>query len=145
MPSCKSFVDTADIYGFLIAGNNKSCLSILGAAQVDKFGNINSTKTNDTYLLGSGGANDAANASEVLIVAKQSKHRFVDHVSYITCPGRNVQTLVSDLGIFQKIGQAKELTLVACLPDVKETPLEDKIQNIKKTSWLGRNKDCKEI
>ena len=131
LPSCKAFFDTADIYGSFIAGNNKSCLSILGAAQVDKFGNINSTKANDAFLMGSGGANDAVNASEVLIVAKQSRQRFVDKVSYITCPGRNVRTLVSDLGIFQKIDQEQELKLVACLPDPGKTRLQDKIQKIK--------------
>lgn len=136
LPSCKAFLDTADIYGFIIGGNNKSCLSILGAAQIDKFGNVNSTKVNDNFLMGSGGANDAANASEVLVVARQSKDRFVDKVSYITCPGRNVLTLVSDMGIFQKTDQEQELKLVACLPDSKGTRIKDRIQRIKENcSW----------
>lgn len=106
--SCRAFFDTPDMYGFVIPGENKCSLSILGAAQIDKFGNINSTKLPENYLFGSGGANDAINASEVFVIVKQSKRRFVDKVTYVTCPGQNIKTLVSDMGVFQKVGGEKE-------------------------------------
>jgi acyl CoA:acetate/3-ketoacid CoA transferase beta subunit len=81
--------------------------------------------------MGSGGANDAANASEVLVLAKQSKRRFVENVSYVTCPGANVKTVVSHMGVFQKIDDSQELKLVACLPDDEGTYLDARIQRIK--------------
>ena len=136
LPSCKALLDTSDIYGSIIAGENKSCLSILGAGQIDKYGNINSTKIEDVFLVGSGGANDAANASQVLVVAKQSKQRFVDKVFYITCPGRNIKTLVSDMGVFEKVDGEQEFKLVACLPNPKIIDLEKRIRIIKENcNW----------
>ena len=129
--TCKALFDTATIYGCFIAGKNSRSLSVLGAGQMDKYGNINSTKTESGYLIGSGGANDAANASDVFIVAKQSRHRFVDKVSYITCPGRNVRTVISNMGVFEKREDAQELTLVGCLPDLKWEGLDNKIRRIK--------------
>jgi hypothetical protein len=139
LPTCKAFLDTPDMYGFVIPGQNNRSMSILGAAQIDKCGNINSTRMKDTFLIGSGGANDAANASEVLVVAKQSKRRFVDAVPYITCPGKNIKTLVSDMGVFQKIDGEEEFTLVACLPDTKGMALEEKIRRIKEScGWNVR-------
>ena len=104
---------------------------MLGAAQMDKYGNINSTRTESGYFIGSGGANDAANASDVFIVTKQSRHRFVNKVSYITCPGRNVRTVISNMGVFEKPEDAQELTLVGCLPDLKGKGLDKKIKKIK--------------
>jgi len=127
----KALYDTATIYGYFIAGKNSRSLSVLGAAQLDKYGNINSTKTESSYLIGSGGANDAANASDVFIVAKQSRHRFVDKVSYITCPGRNVRTVISNMGVFEKPEDDQELTLVGCLPDLKREGLDKKVRKIK--------------
>ena len=129
--SCKAFFDTADIYGYLIAGENSKSLSILGSAEIDKYGNINTTKMKDTFLIGSGGANDASNASEVLVIARQSKQRFVDRVSYVTCPGRNVQTLVSDMGVFRKTGGEKEFRLTACLPHPMGMGLKEKIRRVR--------------
>src|SRR5207247_5441731 len=76
----------------------------LGAAQVDKHGNINSTEVPGEYLLmGSGGANDVVScATESVVIASQSKERFLDKVPYITGPGDRVSALVSTLGVFEK-------------------------------------------
>lgn len=129
--SCKALFDTADIYGCLIAGEKSKSMSVLGAAEVDRYGNINTTKMRGTFLIGSGGANDAANASEVLVLAKQTKQRFVDRVSYVTCPGRNVKKLVSDMGIFQKLDGDEDFTLVACLPGSDGTGLDEKVRKVR--------------
>lgn len=109
LPTCKMITDSLHIYGVFA---NNSCLSVLGAGQIDKHGNINSTMTPDGgYLVGSGGANDAANAKEVLVVIPQSKKRFVDKLPYVTCCGDRVTTVISSMGIFEKIGNEKEFTL----------------------------------
>jgi glutaconate CoA-transferase subunit B len=66
----------------------------LGAAQMDVYGNINTTvigdyKTPKVRLPGSGGANDVGSFSCKLItnIAKQSKMTFVNKVDFLTTPG----------------------------------------------------------
>ena len=71
-------------------------IGIIGSAQVDMYGNVNSTAIlgNGTYenpkarLPGSGGANDiASSAGRLLIMARLEKRRFVPRVDYVTSPG----------------------------------------------------------
>jgi glutaconate CoA-transferase, subunit B len=67
-------------------------LGFLGAAEVDRFGNLNSTEVrNDsrmTRLPGSGGACDIASlAQRFVVLLEHSKHRLPERVSYITSPG----------------------------------------------------------
>ena len=71
-------------------------IAIIGCAQVDKFGNVNSTAIIQDRTLrnplirlpGSGGANDmASSASRVLIMARLERRTFVPRVDYITSPG----------------------------------------------------------
>ncbi|MFC1966458.1 hypothetical protein ACFLWI_05890 [Chloroflexota bacterium] len=119
-------------YSLIIAGENHRSISVLGAAQIDKFGNINSGKISDElFLEGPGGAADAFQASEVVALAPQSKTRFVDRVPYITVPGLKVKTLVSTLGVFEKLGDDEEFSLTACLPNSKFPTLEEKIEDVK--------------
>jgi len=70
---------------------------IIGGAQVDKYGNLNTTAimggkaTYDTPLVrlpGSGGANDiASSCPETIIMMKLVKGKFVEKVDHITSPG----------------------------------------------------------
>lgn len=67
-------------------------VGFLGGAEVDKFGNLNSTLVINDHgsvrLPGSGGACDIASlAKKVLIIMNHEKHRFVERVNYITSPG----------------------------------------------------------
>jgi acyl CoA:acetate/3-ketoacid CoA transferase beta subunit len=64
-------------------------------------------------------------------VINQSKARFLDKVSYITSDGAKIKTLVSSLGVFEKLGEDKEFSLTGCLPIRKFPSLEEKIRNIK--------------
>jgi glutaconate CoA-transferase subunit B len=66
----------------------------LGGAQIDAFGNINSTIIGADFerpkvrLPGSGGANDlASNAWKILVVTPHDKRRFVEKVDFVTSPG----------------------------------------------------------
>jgi acyl CoA:acetate/3-ketoacid CoA transferase alpha subunit len=108
----RMLVDAIDIHGVCIGGVKRACLGILGAAQIDKHGNINSSKVSaTTYIGGAGGGNDIANgAKEVVVITKQKKDRFLEKVSYVTCAGTNVTTLISNLGIYEKNGPEFELT-----------------------------------
>jgi glutaconate CoA-transferase subunit B len=68
-------------------------ISLLGAAEVDKYGNINSTvignyRRPSVRLPGSGGGNDAASHSKrIVILIPHEKRRLPERVSYITSPG----------------------------------------------------------
>ena len=67
--------------------------TFLGGAQIDKYGNINSTVIGDYYkprvrFPGSGGANDFASFCwRILVLTVHSKSRFVERVPFITSPG----------------------------------------------------------
>jgi len=104
MLTSKMISDVVNTYGIFIGGKQGNSISILSAAQVDKCGNLNSTKTSpDSYVIGSGGSNDAVNAKEALLIVPQSRDRLVDNVYYITCPGTKVKVLATDMGIFERL------------------------------------------
>jgi len=110
IPTCKMLAGIETVMGVLMGGASAKCIGVIGAGQVDKKGNINSTRIGKMYLTGSGGANDiCSSAQEVLVTAIQDKFRFVENVSYITSPGKRVRTVVSNFGVFQK--QEDELVL----------------------------------
>jgi len=68
-------------------------VGFLGAAQIDRFGNLNSTVIGPyeepiTRLPGSGGACEIAiNARQVFVIMRQSKRSFVDRIDLRTSPG----------------------------------------------------------
>jgi glutaconate CoA-transferase subunit B len=67
-------------------------LGFLGAAEVDRFGNLNSTEVRGakglTRLPGSGGACDIASlAQRFVVLLEHSKERLPERVSYVTSPG----------------------------------------------------------
>lgn len=68
--------------------------TFLGGAQIDPFGNLNSTMIGKDYakpkvrLPGSGGANDLASLCwRILVVTNHDKRRFVDKLDFLTTPG----------------------------------------------------------
>jgi glutaconate CoA-transferase, subunit B len=100
-------------------------VGFLGAAQIDRFGNINTTVIGDyvhpsTRLPGSGGACEIAiNARQVFVIMRQSARSFVDKIDFRTSPGnlggaeaaerirreggwlgRGPTVVVTDLGIY---------------------------------------------
>jgi len=68
-------------------------IGFLGGAQIDQYGNINSTcigspENPEVRLPGSGGANDiASNVPKILIITKHEDRRFAPKVDFITSPG----------------------------------------------------------
>ncbi len=83
--------DITDI--FLYAQRGYFDYGFLGAAQVDMYGNINTSvigtmERPKVRLPGSGGANDIISlCNEVLIVTQHEPRRFVERVDFITSPG----------------------------------------------------------
>jgi len=128
--TAKYLTDVNISYSVLVGGAQNKCLATIGAAQIDKHGNINASKVGPMYLVGPGGGADSVNARELMAVTRQSARRFLDKVSYVTAPGDNLNTLVSDMGIFEKLG-GKELILTGYIPNKKLSGLEEHIRNIK--------------
>ncbi len=104
--TCKMTTDIHTIMGLLVGGKKAAALGALGAAQVDACGNVNTTKTGeDQYVIGSGGANDVASrARDVVVIVPQSKERFPAKLYYVTSPGKNIRTVASTMGVFEKVG-----------------------------------------
>jgi len=102
MESCPMLTDVLGILG--LVANSTRMLGSLSAGQIDKCGNINSTKIGDFFLFGSGGANDVSvKAKEIVVTLIQDPRRLVEKVPYVTCPGQNVKKLVTDRAAFEKV------------------------------------------
>ena len=77
---------------FLLAQRGFVDVGFMGGAQIDQYGNINTTAIGDYWkpkvrLPGTGGANDIASlCREVIIVTPHEKRRFVERVDFVTSP-----------------------------------------------------------
>jgi glutaconate CoA-transferase, subunit B len=77
---------TLDVMGLMAAG--RVDLGLLGGAEVDRYGNVNSTEVGSTRLPGSGGAADIASlARRTVILLAHEKRRLVEKVRFRTSPG----------------------------------------------------------
>ena len=67
-------------------------VGFMGGAQIDRFGNLNSSFIGDTAnpkirLPGTGGGNDISSLTDMIVAMKHEKRRFVPKVDFITSPG----------------------------------------------------------
>ena len=138
MHTCKILNNNETMLGVFVGGPSNQCLGILGGGQIDKYGNGNSTKLPGVgYLVGSGGANDIANGNrETVVVINSGKQRLVEKVPYITFSGRNVTTLVTDVGVFEKIGGEETFTLTTYIPAKPKEATKEALAGIKeRVGW----------
>jgi glutaconate CoA-transferase subunit B len=113
-------------------------VGFLGAAQLDRFGNINTTVIGGDYenpkvrLPGAGGAPEiAAACREVIVVLRQSPRTFVERVDFITSvgfldgpdararlglTGAGPQRVITDLGVLRPDPATCELVLTGIYP-----------------------------
>jgi glutaconate CoA-transferase subunit B len=113
--------------------------AFLGAAQIDRYGNINTTVIGDyqaptVRLPGSGGACEIAiNARNVLVIMRQSPRSFVERVDFLTSPGHHPDraveaargwpgngptTVVTDLGTYCFDAETGQMMLRTLHPGV---------------------------
>jgi acyl CoA:acetate/3-ketoacid CoA transferase alpha subunit/acyl CoA:acetate/3-ketoacid CoA transferase beta subunit len=133
-PTCTMLTDVFAVLGSMVGAAGNRAIGVLGAGQVDRFGNINSTKVPeyDLFLVGSGGACDVAlGAREMLVTVVQDKMRTPEKVSYITAPGHRVRTLVTTMGVFEKPPGEDEFVLEAYFPqaDMSEAEAVERIRS----------------
>jgi glutaconate CoA-transferase subunit B len=114
-------------------------VAFLGAAQLDRFANINTTVVGPydapvTRLPGAGGAPEiAANCGEVMVIVQQTRRAFVQRVDFMTSVGfgdgpghrerlglrgRGPQRVITDLGVLQPDPATCELVMTALHPGV---------------------------
>lgn len=94
-------------------------VGFLGAAQIDRRGNINTTVIGSydspaVRLPGSGGAAEIArHAKRVLVVTRLEKRAFPERVDFITSPGDRVTRVITDKCVFDRDPSDGELVLSA--------------------------------
>ena len=114
-------VSVPEMFAYWLQGRRIG-VGFLGAAQIDRHGNLNSTvigeyATPDVRLPGGGGAPEMATSVEnVFVMLRHSRRAFVPRLDFMTSVGDNVRVVVTDLGILEP--RAGELTLVAVHPGV---------------------------
>ena len=129
-------VSVPEIFRYWLQGGRVD-VGFLGAAQIDRFGNINTTVIGPygkpkTRLPGAGGAPEIASAAgEVLIVLKQSPRAFMPKLDCITsaghmtggdsraksgATGKGPTAIITDLGILTPHAETKEMMLTALHP-----------------------------
>jgi glutaconate CoA-transferase subunit B len=130
-----------ELFSFYLQGGLID-VGFLGAAQIDRFGNLNSTVIGDyehptTRLPGSGGACEIAiNARQVFVIMRQSSRSFVERIDFRTSPGnlggaeqserirrergwlgRGPSVVVTDLGVWH-FDETGEMRLDAVHPGI---------------------------
>lgn len=113
-------------------------VGFMGGAQIDQFGNLNSSFIGDpacpkTRLPGTGGGNDISSLTNVIVAMKHEKRRFVEHVDFITSPGfirggssrrdcglpsGGIWRVITELATFGFDEQTKRIKVLALNPGV---------------------------
>jgi acyl CoA:acetate/3-ketoacid CoA transferase alpha subunit len=115
--------------GALCCGDVAPCIGVLGAAEVDVDGNVNSTWIDGELLVGGGGAPDiAACAREVMVIARAEPRRLVRKVQYLTSLGHRVRTIVTEACTFERSSSA-EPWLVRDVVPARASALKLLLQN----------------
>jgi glutaconate CoA-transferase subunit B len=109
-------VSVPEMFNYWI-GPGRVQVAFLGAAQVDRCANLNSTVIGDydrprTRLPGAGGAPEiATGCEEVVVIATHSPRTFVERLDFRTTTGARTTAVITDLGVLEP--RDGELTLTA--------------------------------
>jgi glutaconate CoA-transferase subunit B len=134
-----SVVSVSEIFNYWLQPGRID-IGFLGAAQIDRFANINTTVIGADYaepkarLPGAGGAPEiAASCREVIVVTRQTRRSFVNRVDFVTSVGYGAgpgdrarlgltgagpRQVITDLGILRPDPDSCELTLTGLYPGV---------------------------
>ena len=133
-------VSVPEVFNYWLQGGRVN-VGFLGAAQIDRYANINTTviggegyERPKVRLPGAGGAPEiAASSEEVFIMLRQSHRSFVEQLDFITsvgyldggnarrwigAPGKGPTRVITDLGILEPHPESRELTLTSLHPGV---------------------------
>lgn len=140
-------VSVPEVFAYWLQGGRID-VGFLSAAQIDRFGNLNSTVVGcyedpKVRLPGAGGAPEiASSAGEVIVMLRHTERAFVPAVDFVTSVGFGRQgegragqigagptVVITDLGVLQPDPVTHELTLVAVHPGVEVADV------LKHTGW----------
>jgi glutaconate CoA-transferase, subunit B len=148
-------VSVPEMFNYWIGGGRID-VGFLGAAQIDRFGNINTTVIGPydhpkVRLPGAGGAPEIAAVSrEVLVLLRHSDRSFVEHLDFVTSvgygeggdsrsalgfPGAGPVAVITDMGVLRPSPEDSELELVAVHPGVEADDV------VAATGWPLRVRD----
>jgi len=113
-------VSVPEMFNYWVGGGRID-VGFLGAAQIDRKGNINTTVIGDyadpkVRLPGAGGAPEiAARSREVIVLVRHSKRVFVEKLDFVTSigPAGAPIVVITDLGVLRPSGEDGELVLTA--------------------------------
>lgn len=121
-------------------------MGFLGGAQVDRFGNINSTVIGEyakpkVRLPGSGGACEISiHSKKIIIILKQNKKTLPEKIDFITSPGyidennpreeygmpgRGPVLVITDLGVYTFSKETHEMILTEIHPGVPISAIQE--------------------
>jgi glutaconate CoA-transferase subunit B len=115
-------VSVPEMFNYWI-GAGRIQVAFLGAAQIDRHANLNSTVIGPyehprTRLPGAGGAPEIAiGCPEVVVIASHSRRTFVERLDFRTTAGGNTTAVITDLGVLEP--RDGELTLTTVHPGVE--------------------------
>jgi glutaconate CoA-transferase subunit B len=121
-------VSVPEIFGYWLQGGWID-VGFLGAAQIDRHGNLNSTVIGDyehpkVRLPGAGGAPEiAAMCRETFVMLRHTRRAFVEKLDFLTTGGDGVTCVVTDLGVLER--EDGELTLAELHPDVEVEDVQE--------------------
>jgi glutaconate CoA-transferase subunit B len=148
-------VPVPEIFAYWLQGGRID-VGFLGAAQIDRLGNLNSTVIGGydrpkVRLPGAGGAPEiAAMAGEVIVIMRQSTRSFVERLDFRTSvgygvdpgdrerlgmSGRGPTIVITDLGVLRPEPETRELTLTQVHPGVSVDQAREQ------TGWALRVSD----
>lgn len=131
-----SVIGMADLFMYYLQGGLID-VALLGGAQIDRFGNLNTTVIGDyaqprTRLPGSGGACEiAVNARRIFMIMRLSKRAFVPKLDFLTSaghldggdarrrlgmPGLGPELVITDKALFSFDNPEREMMLVEVAP-----------------------------
>jgi glutaconate CoA-transferase subunit B len=140
-------VPVAEMFRYWLQGG-RITIGFLGGAQIDRFGNLNTTVVGDyakpkVRLPGGGGAPEiAVSCGQIFITMAQSRRAFVETIDFVTSLGHGrggddrarhgVRTkgptlLVTDLAVWKPDPVTKEFTVVSLHPGVTREQVQDTV------------------
>lgn len=140
-------VPIVEMFRYWLQGG-RITIGFLGAAQLDRFGNINTTVVGNyenpkVRLPGGGGAPEiSASCGEIFITMKQSRRGFVDTIDFITSLGhgrggddralqgartKGPSKLITDLAIWEPDPETKEFTVVSLHAGVTREQMQETV------------------
>jgi len=142
-----SVVSMADLFGLYLQRGLVE-IALLGGAQIDRYGNLNSTVIGDyakpkTRLPGSGGALEiATNAQRTFTIMRLKRRAFVDKLDFLTSPGHltggdsrarlglpggGPEMVITDKAILNFANPQREMQLSAIFPGVAAKDVQEEV------------------